>query len=119
MSYRLLAPALVDDLEQQVALQRAHELLAELVLALAVHLERVGREHVHELGPLDLFGRELRRIDLRGEQLLDLREQAGNVPVLDESPGVYSLTSRSITSRTCSRASSPRSSPSSTRSRYS
>jgi hypothetical protein len=45
----VLAPALVDDLQQQVALERAHQLLAELVLALVVELQRVLDEQPLEL----------------------------------------------------------------------
>src|SRR5262249_42537205 len=38
---QVLAPALVDDLEQDVALERAHQLLAELLLALVIRLDDV------------------------------------------------------------------------------
>src|SRR3954471_19587283 len=41
---QVLAPALVDDLEQDVALERAHELLAQLLLALVVGLDDVVLE---------------------------------------------------------------------------
>jgi hypothetical protein len=45
----VLAPALVDDLQQQIALQRAHELLAELLLAAVVQADRVLGDPVGQL----------------------------------------------------------------------
>src|SRR5215213_3442743 len=55
----VLAPALVDDLEQQIALERAHELLAELLLAFVVELQGVVAEQPLELLAVDRFAVEL------------------------------------------------------------
>src|SRR3954452_17254391 len=60
----VLAPALVDDLQQQVALQRAHELLAELVLALVVEPEGVLHQH-----PLELLAVDAVAVDVRGGEV--------------------------------------------------
>src|SRR5215211_5538208 len=43
---QVLAPALVDDLQQQVALERAHQLVAELGLAPVVQRDRLARERI-------------------------------------------------------------------------
>src|SRR5215211_414677 len=55
----VLAPAVVDDLEQDLALQVAHQLLAQLVGALVVCGERILREE-----PRDLLAVRGRRVDL-------------------------------------------------------
>src|SRR3954451_11167885 len=67
----VLAPALIDDLEHQVALQRAHELVAELLLALVVERQRVLDQH-----PLELLAVGARAVDLLGAEvhLIDLLE---------------------------------------------
>src|SRR4051812_730753 len=80
---QVLAPALVDDLEQDVALERAHELLAQLLLTLVVGLDDV----VFELLDQSLAGQRVRVEVVLGQRdgvhLLELREQAAQVPVLD------------------------------------
>src|SRR3954469_20851910 len=80
---QVLAPALVDDLEQDVALDLAHQLRAELLLALVVRLDRVLLQLRLERLALDrvlveVLGGERDRVDL-----LELREEAVEVPVLD------------------------------------
>src|SRR5918999_5486387 len=50
---QVLAPAVVDRLQQQVALERAHQLLAEIPLALVVELLRVLRQQPLELVAVD------------------------------------------------------------------
>ena len=47
----VLAPAGVDDLQQQVALERAHELVAELLLAPVVEADRVLGEALVSSSP--------------------------------------------------------------------
>ena len=79
---QVLAPAVVDDLEQDVALELAHQLGAQLLLALVVGLDRVvlqlglQRVAVDRVG-VEVVGRERGRVDL-----LELGEQALEVPVL-------------------------------------
>src|SRR3954447_23976979 len=80
---QVLAPALVDDLEQDVALDLAHQLWAELLLALVVRLDRVLLQFRLERLALDrvlveVLGGERDRVDL-----LELGEEAVQVPVLD------------------------------------
>src|SRR5215211_4837131 len=80
---QVLAPALVDDLEQDVALESAHQLLAELLLALVVSLDDV----LAELLDQRLAGQRVGIDVVLGQtdriHLLELREQAAQVPVLD------------------------------------
>src|SRR5215203_4280769 len=83
----VLAPALVDDLHQQVALQRAHQLLAELLLALAVQLERVLDQQLDELRAVDLLAVELLDAEVDVEDLVELDPEPVEVPVLDEVAG--------------------------------
>src|SRR4051812_36721688 len=78
----VLAPALVDDLEQAEALDLAHQLGAELLLALVVGADRVVLQLLQEQLALDgvridVLGRDRDRVDL-----LELREQSVEVPVL-------------------------------------
>src|SRR4051794_17503034 len=78
---QVLAPALVDDLEQHEALERAHELVAELLLALVVGIDDVLADlHDERLAVdplLDVLGLEGVLV-----HLVELREQAVEVPVL-------------------------------------
>src|SRR5918992_5327801 len=77
----VLAPAVVDDLEQHVALERAHQLLAELLLALVVGVDDVLAQLLDErlaaLALAEVVGVVRDRVDL-----LELREQRIEVPVL-------------------------------------
>src|SRR3954453_20965170 len=78
----VLAPAVVDDLQQQEPLERAHQLVAELGLAAVVQGERVGRQALDqvlavEVLALDHLGRERRRPDV-----VERDEQAVEVPLL-------------------------------------
>src|SRR3954470_18067325 len=80
---QVLAPAVVDDLQQDVALDLPHQLLAELLLALVVGLDRVvlelGLERLAVDRPrVDVLDRQRGRVDL-----LELGEEAVEVPVLD------------------------------------
>src|SRR4051812_1411993 len=84
---QMLAPALVDELEQQIALQRAHDLLAELALPLVVEGQRVLDQQPLELlavdaVAVDVLGREVHVVDL-----IQLRPQLVEVPVIDEVAG--------------------------------
>jgi hypothetical protein len=45
----VLAPAVVDDLEQDLALEVAHQLVAELLLALVVRRQRILGEDPRDL----------------------------------------------------------------------
>src|SRR3954449_11310313 len=65
----VLAPALVDDLEHQVALQRAHELLAELLLALVVERHGVLDEQALELVAIDRRAVEVLRAEVHAIDL--------------------------------------------------
>jgi len=61
---QVLAPALVDDLQQQEALQRAHQLLAELGLAGVVLADRVGGHELDEFLLVDASALEQLRDEL-------------------------------------------------------
>src|SRR5215211_1855270 len=84
---QVLAPALVDDLQQQVALERAHELLAQLRLALVVELERVLGEQPLELLAVQRLSVELLRAEVDVEDLVQLDPQLVEVPLLDVVAG--------------------------------
>ena len=83
---QVLAPAFVDDLQQQEALERAHQLLAELGLARVVLLDRVlGHQRdqlrlVHPRALEDLL-RDRDRVDRRQR-----RRQRVQIPVLNVVP---------------------------------
>jgi len=55
----VLAPAVVDDLQQQEPLERAHELVAELGLAPVVQADGVLREAVGQLLAVEVLARDL------------------------------------------------------------
>ena len=60
----VLLPALVDDLQQQVALDLAHQLLAELLLARVVLGQRLlleAEQHVLAIDPVRIDGQRARR----------------------------------------------------------
>src|SRR4051794_26690243 len=82
---QVLAPALVDDLQQQVALQRAHQLVAELGFAPVVEGDRLAGERVGELDAVGMTGQLLLvGGDVGGEDVLQPGREAADVPVLDE-----------------------------------
>src|SRR3954451_14987538 len=83
----VLAPALIDDLQEQVALERAHELGPELLLALLVERAGVVGELLDELLAVDGVGVELGDVHARRPDVLDGDEQAVEIPVLDEVAG--------------------------------
>src|SRR6478672_13478022 len=66
----VLAPAVVDDLQEQEALQRAHELVAELGLAAVVEPDGVLREAIGEIGAVEVLGRDRRTRKPRREDVL-------------------------------------------------
>src|SRR3954452_24506913 len=80
---QVLAPALVDDLEQAEALDLAHQLRAELLLALVVGADRVLPELLLEHLALDRLLVDVLRSDRDRVDLLELGEQPVEVPVLD------------------------------------
>src|SRR4051794_3423879 len=80
---QVLAPALVDDLEQDEALDLAHQLVAQLLLPLVVGLERVVLELRLEHLALDRVGVHVLRRDRDRVDLLELGQEAVEVPVLD------------------------------------
>src|SRR5215207_8246096 len=79
----VLAPALVDDLQQQEALQRPHQLLAEIGLALLVELERVLDQQLHQPLAVEALAVELLDAEVDVEDLVELHPQAVEVPFLD------------------------------------
>src|SRR3954451_4421351 len=83
----VLAPALVDDLEQQVALQSAHELLTELRLALVVERLGVLAQQALELLAVDRLVVELLGTEVDLEHLVELDPEALEVPLLDVVAG--------------------------------
>ena len=60
---QVLAPAVVDDLQQDVALQGAHQLGAQLLLALLVRVHDVRTELLDDRGAVGLLGVELLRVE--------------------------------------------------------
>src|SRR4051794_4587646 len=78
----VLAPALVDDLQEAEALDLAHELRAELLLALVVRVDRVLPELILEGLTLDRVRVDVLRRDRDRVDLLELGEQPVDVPVL-------------------------------------
>src|SRR4051794_16454284 len=79
----VLAPALVDDLEQAEALDLTHQLRTELLLALVVGGDRVLLELLLEDLALDRVLVDVLGRDRDGVYLLELRQEAVDVPVLD------------------------------------
>src|SRR5215207_6098577 len=79
----VLAPALVDDLQQQEALQRPHQLLAEIGLALLVELERVLDQQLHQPLAVEALAVELLDAEVDVEDLVELHPQAVEVPFPD------------------------------------
>ena len=117
----VLAPAPIDGLEDDVALDLARELRAERLLALVVRLERVLHELLRErvaIGHVELLAQLLDR-DVGSVERLHARHEAVEIPVLRELGVRDCVTPASTTSRIHSRTSSERSSPSSTRRRCS
>src|SRR5205807_4244530 len=84
---KVLAPALFDNLKQQEALELAHELLAELRLALVIERDRILGQAPLELGPVDLVRLEVIGRGADREDLFQAREQALEIPVLEVIPG--------------------------------
>src|SRR3954451_4302254 len=80
----VLAPALIDDLEHEIALERAHELLAELGLALVVERHRVLGEQPLELLAVDRRAVDLVRAEVDLVDLLELDPELVEVPVVRE-----------------------------------
>ncbi len=80
----VLAPAVVDDLEEDLALEPAHELGAELLGAHLVGGEDVVREHSRDL--LAGGGLRIERVEIHLERpdRLGLRTEARHVPLLED-----------------------------------
>src|SRR6185503_15849695 len=80
----VLPPARVDDLEDHVPLDLAHELRPEGFLPLRIRVERVTDELVDEgLAALDVdLLAELRDRDVGAVERLHLRDESGDVPLL-------------------------------------
>src|SRR4051794_2495138 len=83
---QVLAPLVVDDLQQQIALERTHELVAELLLATVVERERLLGQHLDELLAL-VDAVDAVRPEADREDALQRGEEAVDVPVLDEVAG--------------------------------
>src|SRR4051794_22940142 len=77
----VLAPAVVDDLQQQVALEHPHELLAEVLLAARVQRDRLLGEVVDELVAVELVAIEVAEVD--GVDVAERHPQTVDVPLLD------------------------------------
>ncbi len=83
---QMLAPALVDDLQDEVPLDLAREIRPQRLLALGVRLERVLDELLRQrgaIGDVDLFP-ELLDGDVRPRERLHVRDEAVEIPVLGE-----------------------------------
>src|SRR5436309_6630107 len=83
----VLAPAFVDDLQQQEALERTHELLAERLCASVVALHRHGADAVDQVDPVDALAVEVVLAEVEREELPQRREQAVEVPIVHEVAG--------------------------------
>src|SRR4051794_12705557 len=79
---KVLAPAVVDDLQQQEPLQRAHQLVAELRLAAVVQADRVGHQPLDELLAVEVLRRHLVGRQRRRPDVVERDEQAVEVPLL-------------------------------------
>ena len=66
------------------ALELAHQLIAELLLAAVIGGERVGDELLVERLAVDRLGREAGEVDLRGPELADLGLELAQVPLLED-----------------------------------
>src|SRR4051794_21809077 len=80
----VLAPALVDDLQQQVAFERPHELLAQFLLALLVERQGVLHQHPRELRAIDAVAVDVLGGEVDVVDLVQLGPQLVEVPVVDE-----------------------------------
>ena len=83
---QVLAPALVDDLQDEVALDLAREVGPQRLLALGVRLERVLDELLRQrcaIRDVDLLA-QLLDGDVRPGERLHVRDEAVEVPVLGE-----------------------------------
>ncbi len=69
----MLAPALVDDLQQQEALEIAHQLLAELLLAPVVERERLLLQLGGQLFAIDAVRVDVGELCARSEDLRHAR----------------------------------------------
>ena len=80
----VLAPPVVDHLEQDLALQVAHQLVAELLLATVIGRKRVlGEGAGQPLAIALLRGIERAHVHIQRPQLLELGLEAAEVPVLE------------------------------------
>src|SRR3954452_16600373 len=79
---QVLAPALVDDLEQDEALELAHQLGPEVLLAVVVGLGDVVAELADQPLAVERVDVEVLDVDRRVVDLLELAPQALEVPVL-------------------------------------
>src|SRR5258705_503086 len=59
---QVLAPPLVDDLQQEEALEFAHQLLAELVLPAVVERQRLLLQAQHQVVAIDALGIDAREL---------------------------------------------------------
>ncbi|MGZ8783620.1 MAG: hypothetical protein ACXWZB_08995, partial [Gaiellaceae bacterium] len=82
----MLAPALIDDLQQQIALERAHQLLAELLLAAVVELDRatMDREELKRLLTEDAHKLYGEREEELGEELMRALERYLLLQIIDQ-----------------------------------
>src|ERR1700735_1364790 len=78
----MLAPAFIDDLQDQEALERTNQLLAELLLARLVLLDRGLGDLLGQVATVDRLRVEIVLVKLDGEELSERGEQAIEVPVL-------------------------------------
>ena len=77
----VLAPAVVDHLQEHRPLEVPHELRAELLLALFVAAQRILIQAVRQLDTVDRVQVEVIRAEARLEDLVDLNEELGDVPL--------------------------------------
>src|ERR1035441_7238306 len=70
---QVLAPAFVDDLQQQEALEGSHQLLAERLLSSLVELHGVGHDAFAQGVAIDRLGIQVLVVDVEGEELAESR----------------------------------------------
>src|SRR3954447_24075501 len=78
----VLAPAVVDDLQDQEPLERAHELVAELGLAAVVEAERVGGQALDQVLAVEVLALHDLRRERRRPDVVERDEQAVEIPLL-------------------------------------
>ncbi len=83
----VLAPPVVDHLEQDRPLQITHQLVTEFLLALVVGLLGVGGQFFGQRSGIDHVGVEARHVDRYRPDQPQLGVEPGQVPLLDQIAG--------------------------------